>query len=107
MDISFILSIHLSTYLLKILQGNVKFQIARGRSHLSTFGDGNKTQDYRASLRLALYPGTVVAEEFLIACHKLVEPILEALADTTSVFFTLVIRVLKTSVRAGSSRYLR
>lgn len=74
---------------------------------MSTFGDGNKTQDYGALLRLALYPGTVVAEEFLMACHKLVEPILEVFADTTSVFFTLVFRVLKDSVRTGSSRYLR
>lgn len=69
---------------------------------------GMETKHRTTGLHLGLhYPGTVVAEEFLIACHKLVEPILEALADTTSVFFTLVIRVLKTSVRTGSSRYLR
>ena len=65
--------------------------MARGRSHLSTFGNGNKTYYYRASFRLTLYPSTVVAVEFMIACHKLIEPILEVLANITSVVFILVI----------------
>lgn len=74
---------------------------------MSTFGDGNKTHDYGASFRLTLSLSLVVAVEFTIACHKLVEPILEVLADTTFVVFTLVIRVLKGSLRIGRRRHLR
>lgn len=38
----------------------------------------------------------------MIACHNLIEPILEVSVNTTLVFFTLVIRVLNGSLRIGS-----
>lgn len=76
--------------------------MARGRSHLSTVGNVNKTHYYKGFFRFALYPRTVVAVEFTTACHNVTEPILEVSVNTTFVFFILVIRVLNGFLRTGS-----